>query len=157
MWGIGPGHWTPALDQGSNLSLLCLLHWQADSLPMRHLGSLEMGQIFKSMALLNQLSTENALESAEACTNALEIHVLLVWFQPRSPHSSSSAWSSPLARSPRVIFHRTHQAGSCLLPLCLSCHHPLKLHFRASSSMKAFLPPKVAISIHFLDLTSLFL
>ena len=47
-----------------------------------------MGQIFKSMALLNQLSTENALESAEACTNALEIHVLLVWFQPRSPHSS---------------------------------------------------------------------
>ena len=36
-----------------------------------------MGQIFKSMALLNQLSTENALESVEACTNALEIHVLL--------------------------------------------------------------------------------
>ena len=25
--------------QGSNLSLLCLLHWQADSLLMSHLGS----------------------------------------------------------------------------------------------------------------------
>ena len=27
--------------QGSNLHLLCLLHWQADSLHKRHLGSLE--------------------------------------------------------------------------------------------------------------------
>ena len=25
--------------QGSNLCLLCLLHWQVDSLPLRHLGS----------------------------------------------------------------------------------------------------------------------
>ena len=25
--------------QGSNLGFLCLLHWQADSLPLRHLGS----------------------------------------------------------------------------------------------------------------------
>ena len=25
--------------QGSNPSLLCLLHWQADSLPLHHLGS----------------------------------------------------------------------------------------------------------------------
>ena len=25
--------------QESNLSLLCLLHWQVDSLPLRHLGS----------------------------------------------------------------------------------------------------------------------
>ena len=28
------------LTQGSNLHLLCLLHWQADSLPLSHLGSL---------------------------------------------------------------------------------------------------------------------
>jgi len=27
------------LTQGSNLYLLCLLHWQADSLPLGHLGS----------------------------------------------------------------------------------------------------------------------
>ena len=27
------------LTQGLNLYLLCLLHWQADSLPLRHLGS----------------------------------------------------------------------------------------------------------------------
>ena len=27
------------LTQGSNLHLLCLLHWQADSLPLSHLGS----------------------------------------------------------------------------------------------------------------------
>ena len=27
------------LTQGSNLRLLCLLHWQADSLPLHHLGS----------------------------------------------------------------------------------------------------------------------
>ena len=26
-------------DQGSNLHLLCLLHWQADSLPLSHQGS----------------------------------------------------------------------------------------------------------------------
>ena len=26
-------------DPGSNLRLLCLLHWQADSLPLSHLGS----------------------------------------------------------------------------------------------------------------------
>ena len=28
------------LDQGSNLHLLYLLHWQTDSLPLNHLGSL---------------------------------------------------------------------------------------------------------------------
>ena len=27
------------LTQGSNLGLLCLLHWQADSLPLCHLGN----------------------------------------------------------------------------------------------------------------------
>ena len=27
------------LTQGSNLSLLCLLHWQVDSLPLRPLGN----------------------------------------------------------------------------------------------------------------------
>ena len=27
------------LTQGLNLPLLCLLHWQVDSLPMRHLGN----------------------------------------------------------------------------------------------------------------------
>ena len=27
------------LDQGSNPHLLCLLHWQADSLPLSHLGN----------------------------------------------------------------------------------------------------------------------
>ena len=26
------------LTQGLNLNLLCLLHWQADSLPLSHLG-----------------------------------------------------------------------------------------------------------------------
>ena len=30
------------LIQGLNHRLLCLLHWQADSLPLRHLGSNEM-------------------------------------------------------------------------------------------------------------------
>ena len=28
-------------DQGSNPSLLCLLHWQVDSLPLLHLRSLQ--------------------------------------------------------------------------------------------------------------------
>ena len=32
------------LLQGSNPSLLCLLHWRADSLPLCHLGSPEKSQ-----------------------------------------------------------------------------------------------------------------
>ena len=31
-------------SQGSNSSLLCLLHWQKDSLPMSHLGSPSEGR-----------------------------------------------------------------------------------------------------------------
>ena len=44
------------LTQGSNLSLLCLLHWQADSLSLCHLGSLpsrfSLVKIFKIFLLL---------------------------------------------------------------------------------------------------------
>ena len=31
--------------QGLNLNLFCLLHWQADSLPLYHLGSLLIGSV----------------------------------------------------------------------------------------------------------------
>ena len=30
------------LTQGCSLHLLCLMHWQADSLPLSHLGSLRI-------------------------------------------------------------------------------------------------------------------
>ena len=33
----------PFLTQGSNQCLLCLLHWQTDSLPLHHLGSPDQG------------------------------------------------------------------------------------------------------------------
>ena len=35
-------------DPGSNLSLLCLLHGQVDSLPLSHLGSPSSGQMIKN-------------------------------------------------------------------------------------------------------------
>ena len=34
------------LTQGSNLHLLCLLHWQVDSLPLCHLGSPNSPNLF---------------------------------------------------------------------------------------------------------------
>ena len=37
VWPLRPHGILPT--QGSNLCLLCLLHWQADSLPLHHLGS----------------------------------------------------------------------------------------------------------------------
>ena len=37
VWPLRPHGILPT--QGSNLCLLCLLHWQADSLPLLHLGS----------------------------------------------------------------------------------------------------------------------
>ena len=41
LWGIFP-------TQGWNLSLLCLLHWQAGSLPLCHLGSPDCGPSARS-------------------------------------------------------------------------------------------------------------
>ena len=39
--------------QGSNLHLLCLLHWQVDSLPLNHLGSPKLTYVqFSSVAQL---------------------------------------------------------------------------------------------------------
>ena len=40
------------LDQGSNL---CLLHWQVDSLPMSHQGSLNIG--FFILCFLSEMDT----------------------------------------------------------------------------------------------------
>ena len=39
------------LTQGSNPSLLCLLHWQADSLAVSHLGKISIGWEFKALIL----------------------------------------------------------------------------------------------------------
>ena len=43
--------------QGSNLHLLCLLHWQADSLPLHHLGSLNILNLISFKVTLCQPST----------------------------------------------------------------------------------------------------
>ena len=39
------------LTQGLNPSLLCLLHWQVDSLPVSHLGKISIGWEFKALIL----------------------------------------------------------------------------------------------------------
>ena len=43
--------------QGSNLHLLCLLLWQADSLPLHHLGSLNILNLISFKVTLCQPST----------------------------------------------------------------------------------------------------
>ena len=48
------------LTQGWKLPLLCLLHWQADSLPLRHLGSL--------FSILNCKTFDGSKISALNCT-----------------------------------------------------------------------------------------
>ena len=54
------------LTQGLNLSLLCLLHWQADSLPLRHLErqpfalSQKSPSLFSSSHSVTYMHTQNA-------------------------------------------------------------------------------------------------
>ena len=46
-------------SQGSNLCLLCLLHWQADSLPLSHLGNLPYSAIKRNKVLMHATTQRN--------------------------------------------------------------------------------------------------
>ena len=67
-------------SRGSNPSLLCLPHWQADSLPLSHLGSPEetgkletiggdfTGPLFQSPTPYGGLSSSTGCQAAPCCT-----------------------------------------------------------------------------------------
>ena len=91
------------LLQGSNPCLLCLLHWQMDSLPPSHLGSPPFcnwgEQHFQTLALIWEvLSTINMNKQKQD----MHVCVLTCWFMPNSlqrhglwPARLLCPWDSP--------------------------------------------------------------
>ena len=79
------------LTQGSNLRLLCLLQWQADSLPLNHQGSSYLTPInkcFQIKQLLSRLTHYLPLKTAELpmCSRPGPI---VYWSSQRTPPFAS--------------------------------------------------------------------
>ena len=87
---------TPGIFQtlGSNLSLLCLLHWQMDSLPLRHLSSVQFSSLAQSCPTLCD-PMDCSMLGVPVCHQLPEftqshVHWVGDAIQPSHPLSSSS-------------------------------------------------------------------
>ena len=94
-------------SQGLNPHLPCLLHWQADSLPLRYLGSpsISLSTTKRSWILPLNYETQPAVCTCEDSQN----HFLVTWKQ----------WSllSELAISPfgqGALCHINHENSTCV-------------------------------------------
>ena len=95
------------LTQGSNLHLLCLLHWQADSLPLAPPGK---------QLVLNRTRVLEALTVAPYARGCLSLTKFILHHQPES-----YSWPWPQIRvfacHPTALFqgHGLHDSSSWLL------------------------------------------
>ena len=107
--------------QGSNLCLLCLLHWQADSLPLHHLGSFfHIYLTYCPMQLIFSVNTQ------------------IIWPSNFVPTFHKQVYTG-LARNVRFRFR---MATTNTSPVIMSCNDAACRNFSRTISTMWFYIPK---------------
>ena len=110
------------LTQGSNLSLLHLLYWQADSLPLSHQGKPHVLLAClpgKSLQSCPTLCNSRVCSLPGSCVHGIPQARTLEWVAVPSSRESSQPWDRTLVSLLQLL----QQAGSLLLsqrgsPMC---------------------------------------
>ena len=150
------------LTQGSNLHLLCLLHWQTDSLPLCNLGS--PLECFISVRYLKQIEWQN-VETEKGwpvgmwvflvllCVSMYLKGIVVTDLQPASDHASAFPHQ---ARTLIVVTLETRCFwwGGQWLKLSSCGSSELKSHTRQNPNVPLFSSPHVCRLLYLSKLTA---